>query len=204
MREPNGWGDPADDGRMSEALLYAGGEMTVAEAAAYEERLAEDQAAREALAAAVGLLGALADGRPVRPGPAYRSRVQARLCPRHGAWAWLAQPRLYRGHPAAWGLAGAAAAVLLMLAWAHAPWLAAPAAPAPALPAARYPDEGPGPAPAASADVATVWATLHTKDHLLKAHDEAARRKTRAEDRLHAGRPDEHRPHNAPEPERNN
>ncbi len=203
MREPNNSADPADEALMSAALLYAGGEMSGAEAAAFEVRLAEDQAAREALAAAAGLLGTLANGRPLRPDPAYRRRVAARLCPRPGAWAWLARPRLYRGHPAAWGLAGAAAAVLLMLAWTHAPWAAEGTVTAPGGPTLRHAEEPPAAIPAASADVASVWATLHTKDHLVRAHDEAARRRTRAEDRLHAARPDDHRPHNASDSERN-
>ncbi len=42
------------------AFVYVSGELTHAEAEAFERRLAQDQAAREAVAEAVALIGAVA------------------------------------------------------------------------------------------------------------------------------------------------
>src|SRR5262245_58228372 len=87
-----------------QALLYASGGLAEAEAAAFERRLAEDQASREALAQAVPLALALRGQAVSPPNPAYRTRVRQRLLPRR-----------FRGHPAYWAGLGAAAGVLVML-----------------------------------------------------------------------------------------
>src|SRR5262245_24129708 len=90
------------------ALLYASGELPTAEAVAFEVRLGEDQAAREALAQAVHMSVPLTSGVPSRPTPAYRQRVRQRL---RGGWgAWLLGRRNYRGHPLFYFAGGAAAA----------------------------------------------------------------------------------------------
>src|SRR5213080_840229 len=101
--------DPPDSGEPCEplafqALLYASEGLAEADAAAFERRLAEDQAAREALAQAVPLALALRGQAVSSPNPVYRSRVRRRLLPR--------PPRV---HPAVWTGLGAAAAVLVML-----------------------------------------------------------------------------------------
>jgi hypothetical protein len=66
-------GNAGDDALALQALLYASGELEEAEAAEFEERLAADQTARDALCQAVQLTETLA-GNPARsclsrPGP---------------------------------------------------------------------------------------------------------------------------------------
>src|SRR6266542_6142583 len=112
MRDAKGAGEPLH----LVALLYASGEMEAAEAADFERRLAEDQAARDALAGAVPLAQALAGRAAAVPDPAYRARVRRQLRPAPGLWQRLWAPRPYRGHPALWGAAGAAAAAVVALA----------------------------------------------------------------------------------------
>jgi anti-sigma-K factor RskA len=118
-----------DDGPALEALalLYANGELEGEERAGFEGRLAADQSARDALCQAVELAATLSGRAPRQPDAAYRSAVRDRLRPA-GLWGWLSRRRLYRGHPALWAVAGAAAAAVLFIAW-------------------------PGPAPAPHADV---------------------------------------------------
>src|SRR5215469_1893648 len=50
-----------------QAFLYVSGEMSPAEIEAFEDQLAHDQEAREALAAAAVLVGKLATARPAAP-----------------------------------------------------------------------------------------------------------------------------------------
>jgi anti-sigma factor RsiW len=184
MRESAAFDEP-NDRLMFQALLYAGGELEAPDAEAFERRLAEDQAAREALAAAVRL-SLTVDGRPsAEPDPAYRAQVVERLRPRRPLWQRLLARRSYRGHPAVWGLLGAAAAVLLLIGSGWSP-PAAPPSQAVAPPAARpaddvHPaetDEPPTP------EAAAIWATLSGKEHVVKAHGEEARRKARTQERL--------------------
>jgi anti-sigma factor RsiW len=95
-----------------QAYLYAGGELSDADRTRFEQRLAIDQAAREALANAVEMSAALR-GEASRPDPAYRDRVRQRLRP--SWWSRLLARRSYRGHPLLWTAAGAAASLLLAL-----------------------------------------------------------------------------------------
>jgi hypothetical protein len=167
-----------DDGLAWLALLYAGGELDPAEAALFEQRLAGDQQAREALAQAALL--AMPPGQPLAPDPAYRQRVHRRL--RRRPWSRLVQRRSYPGHPLLWSGAGAAAAALLttltfLLGMPAASPMADGHRPAPA-----EPREADG-EPPAQADVANVWARLHTTDHVARAHDEEMRRKSRTDQR---------------------
>src|SRR5690348_14391071 len=112
MRETPG--TASDDALLGQALLYAGGELDGPAAQAFEKSLELDQAARDALCAAVELASA-ADGRaPAAPDPAYRAAVRRRLRP--AAWRRLLGPRTYRGHPLLWSGLGAAAALLLAVA----------------------------------------------------------------------------------------
>jgi hypothetical protein len=102
-----------------QALLYVSGELPGAATTAFETRLGEDQAARDALCQAVQLAHAAPGGLTPRPDPAYRQQVHQRLRPRRGLWPWLTGKRLYRGHPLVWSALGAAAAVLLLVGIDH-------------------------------------------------------------------------------------
>jgi hypothetical protein len=165
-------GPAAGGDLLGQALLYAGGDLSAADAEAFEKRLENDQAAREALCAAVGLV------RPTAADPAYRAAVRRRLRP--PVWQRLLGRQTYRGHPVLWSGLGAAAALLLTLGVTgvrrHPADL--PAAPPPAAEAAR--EEPPEPSPA---DMADVWAELHEHQHLTRAHEEEMRRRNRPEGR---------------------
>jgi hypothetical protein len=183
MNEP----EPRDDADhlAMQAFLFACGELEDSEAEAYSRRLAEEQAAREALSRAVHLSGSLAGGTPRQPDPAYRARVRERLtAPARPAAAGVGPA--FRGYPLLWAGAGAAAMYLvsaLLSLWAppHA--------------------GGPNPAPVVSAEPppahrpasvvlpveeglppAEVWASLHTPDRLARVRDEEERRKSRADE----------------------
>jgi hypothetical protein len=99
-----------------QALLYASGEMDGTEARAFEARLGEDQAARDALCHAVHLSHPEAALGTLRPNPAYRSRIHAQVRNQRGFWHWLAGRRSYRGHPFAWTGLGVAATLLIAFA----------------------------------------------------------------------------------------
>ena len=103
---------PAADAELAvTALRYAAGEMTPADAEAFEARLGADQTARDALAEAVRL-SAAASGAPVpTPDPLVKQAVAERL---HPTWLSRLFPRRpYRGHPAVWaGLGGGVAAAI--------------------------------------------------------------------------------------------
>jgi hypothetical protein len=194
------YGDVTSEEAMNlQAFLYANGELEGAEAAAFEKRLAEDQAAREALCQAVSLSLTLNHQRKIGPDPSYRDRVRQRLR-RSGGWDWLLRPRTYRGHPALWSAVGAAAAVLLIMTLARLPAHLI-SQPHPPLPQPREPEEHVIPAPtpeppqmAATEDMATIWANLHSTRNVTRAHDEEMRRKQRTDDRSRPIKPIERRP----------
>jgi hypothetical protein len=162
-----------------QALLYAGDALAQDEARRFEQRLAQDQAAREALSRAVQVL----HGEPLRPDPAYRRRVRGRAG-RSGLLSWLLRPRPYRGHPAAWGLLGAAAAVLVLvgLGWVN-PFAARAGAGHPGAAAVLDLDGALSPQDEAvrTAEQAAIWAELPSGEHLLKVSHEEARRRARAD-----------------------
>ena len=88
------------------ALRYAAGDLSPAETASFEARLADDQDARDALSEAVRLSAAALGQEPPTPDRSFRSAIRERLtgwCP-----SWLAR-RAYRGHPFVWFGFGAAA-----------------------------------------------------------------------------------------------
>jgi len=193
----------------AQALLYAGGELEGADAVAFEQLLAEDQTAREVLRQAVQWTHTLG-GRPVPvPDLAYRARVRQHLMPTGGLWSCLA-PRSYPGHPALWTILGAGlglAATLLILVRGASPL---PPAPEPVaqsglprtLPQESEPNTpigltavpnagalpvrqvAPEMEPATQA-LAVAWAELPNSNHLIRAHEEENRRRSR--------RLDEHR-----------
>lgn len=196
MHQPTG-----NDSVALQAFLYATGELDEAEAAAFERRLGEDQAAREALCQAVELTQALAPRPAPRPDPSYRQRVRERL--RHRRLGWLFGRQTYRGHPAVWSAVGAAAAVLIVISIAHLQAALVTQRHRP-LPVPRgVEQEAPIPAPfveppqlTATEDMAVTWATLHTNsvNHVTKVHDEEMRRKHRLEERTRLALPAERRP----------
>jgi hypothetical protein len=168
---------------LFQALRYAAGELAGPDSAAFERRLAGEQAAREALCRAVELAHGLTGEPPLAPRPEYRQRARRRLQPRPRRWTGLFRRRSYPGHPLLWaGLGGVAVALLV---WACASPLA-PAPPATVVeiqpPAAPVPSEAP-PAEGLS-DVARVWADLHNPDHLTRVVDDENRRRLRAETHL--------------------
>ncbi|MCI0357416.1 MAG: hypothetical protein L0211_02900 [Planctomycetaceae bacterium] len=84
------------------AFCYAAGEMNAADAAAFEQRLAEDQAAREALARAVELTEAVAAAESLEPAVTLNEAT----------WNW--SRRL------GWMAIGSAASLLVALLWSGA------------------------------------------------------------------------------------
>jgi hypothetical protein len=158
------------------ALLYSSGELEGAEAAAFEERLAVDQAARDALAQ-VAQLSLLASGCSPVPSPSWREAARRRLHPHATVWQRILGRRVYRGHPVAWSILGAVAATVVFTLFAPSrPTSHASVPPAPELaPVDALNADADAPPP----EVANAWAELRSGDHLARAHDEAARRKDR-------------------------
>jgi hypothetical protein len=158
----------------AQALLYANGELDGADGTAFEQRLAADQTAREALAQAVELVRTV-NGAVSSPNPDYRLRVQARLLPR-GLWSWVGRRRFYRGHPVAWLLTGAAmaAAVLLLVGVPSAP-SAASAPEAKVQPTPSLTDTTPAP----TEKQAQIWGDLTNTEHLAQAVAEVKGRRDR-------------------------
>jgi hypothetical protein len=173
---PENNGDTRREALAIEALLYASGALGGPAEAAFEKRLGDDQRARDALSRAVAFFHG---DEPPRPDPAYRERVRQHLQPRRGLLAWLLRPRWYRGHPAAWGGLGAAAAVLVMFVFLRGS-PAAPALPAPAVHDVAAHGAGIDDEETVAAQ-ARIWADMPRSEHLQKASEEQARRRARAE-----------------------
>src|SRR5262245_6010314 len=115
---------PAESGGSDDlvlkAMLYASGELDAADAAAFEQRLGDDQAARDALCQAVELTHGLGNQPPAVPDPEYRSRVRHRLRQRRRRRVGLSNLNSpFFAHPAFWSVMGAALAVLLMVIIRH-------------------------------------------------------------------------------------
>lgn len=98
------------------ALRYAAGDLPADQMTAFEERLAEDQPARDALAEAIRLSASAVGQPPPVPSAAVRAGARDRLFP---TWlTWLFPRKSYRGHPATWaGLGGTVAATAAVLAY---------------------------------------------------------------------------------------
>jgi hypothetical protein len=168
----------ADDPLL--AARYAAGELDDAAAAAFERRLAGDQAVRDALCAAVrGMRSAAGRPDPV-PNPAYRERVRTRLREAAGRARPDARGRSWRHH-AAWAIAGAAAAALVLFS------IRGPSVPtdgSDCVPCDSA-QEAAAPLPRGDAptDDAEGWPELLSGQHLAQTIHEENRRKSRAEDR---------------------
>jgi hypothetical protein len=180
------------DPLAGQALLYAGGELSDADAAAFEHRLAADQAVRDALVQAVQLAQPL-HGRPASPDPDYRRAVRQRLRPAWSPWQFLFGRRTFRGHPLLWSMAGGALAALLLLVFLPRPEpgvVVVTAAPPGESSIAEEPPTSPDDD---ALDVARAWAEIPKGDHLMRAREEEIRRKVRAEDRSRNTHGDERR-----------
>jgi hypothetical protein len=179
-------------------MLFAAGELDGLAAAGFEAQLATDPAAQEALIQAVAL-HELLTGPPRPPRKDYRAVVRQQVTARRSWWNRLAGRRISTGHPAAWGLLGAAAAALLFLVLpSGAPDLPPPVDSA-SLPVVGVVAVPPEPAvvgeeettvviavpepESATDNPAEVWADLTNMDHLQRAHEEHMRRRTRSTER---------------------
>lgn len=155
------------------AFRYACEDLSPDDAASFEERLAWDQGARDALCRGIQTAGSLSGSVPQGPDRSYRNRVRKRLL----------QGRQVV-HPVVWAFLGAAAAVLAMLSFGYQrsddarSGLANRGREAPSVASAKPA----GPAEVPPIVVANVWADLHTPDHLARVHDEEARRRSRQDD----------------------
>jgi hypothetical protein len=89
---PTDPGDEAWPRDLDRALLYAAGRLSPVEAQAFEQRLAEDQGARDVLCRAVELAHSLAGREPAAPRPAYRERVRQRLGNRRDGSSLMERP----------------------------------------------------------------------------------------------------------------
>jgi len=173
-----------DDNLAALALLYANGEMDVADARAFEQRLNEDQKAREALCQAVELARTLEGCPPPTPNPSYRAGVRVRLRSQ-GVLS-----RRYRGHPVFWTALGAAASVLLVVCVNHF-----------AVPTTRVPDNNwavsakPQAAEQAADpaldEAARAWADIPKHDHLSRVREEEQRRKSHRSEEMRIVRNEE-------------
>ncbi len=198
MHDPSMSSEPAES-LAAQAFLYASGELEPEEARSFELRLGEDQAARDALCQAVGT-SLVASDAGVRPDPAYRERVRARLC-RPTLLVKMFPRRYYRGHPALWSGLGAAGALLVVAFFIPARTMGKRFQPVSTDLGAAPPAAVPGPVeptrPASpTIDVAGLWAELPNGEHLLRARDEEARRRLRSEDLHRLSTEEQHsRPH---------
>jgi hypothetical protein len=163
------------------AYLYVSGELTEAERAEFEQQLALEQPAREALAEAVRLSAALTGG-VASPDPAYRERVRARLQP--SWWQRLLARRSYHGHPLVWAAFGAAAALLVALTVLR---------PAPKVRVIvdrgeRAQQQSDEPPDETLRYISMTWADLSTPEHVARTHAEKSLRESRAEERRQSRR----------------
>ncbi len=177
---------PLGDALRFQAWRYASGALPPAEAATFERRLGDEQAARDALCQAVQITALLNGHKPPQPQGSYRTRVWQRLGRRPAVGRGLFQRQIYRGHPALWSALGAAAAVLLIVGFGRLAWTeplpVPPVAASPSTPTSLPTSGGEESRSLVMVEVAQVWAELHSTAHLTRAHDEEARRKLRVEE----------------------
>jgi hypothetical protein len=169
-----------------QALLYAGGELDEEDSKVFEQRLADDQTARDALCQASQVLESGHSQNPLGPDPGYRQKVLLQLSGGSNFWEKFFAIRPQRGHPLLWGLCGAAAALLLLVGFekyeagqvknAESPALGTPNESI-STQALGIQELGP------LAETADIWADMHPSDHLLKARDDEVRRRVRALER---------------------
>jgi hypothetical protein len=176
--------DRLKDTLSFQALLYAGGELDEEDSKSFEQRLADDQTARDALCQATQALEAAHSQAFFRPDPGYRQKVLLQLSG-GSLWHRLFAIRPHRGHPLVWGVSGAVAAFFFFVGLANfeayqgknevAPLGATNESMSTQSMGVQELDP--------LAETADIWATMHPSDHLLKAHDDEARRRIRAGER---------------------
>lgn len=175
------------------ALRYAAGDLTAAETAAFEARLAHDQKARDALEEAVRLSAAALGQRPPAAHQSFRAAVREKLT----GWNLPGfARRAYRGHPFAWaGLGAATVAACTVIGLTLADRTSAPVdeglqaavvlepepvAPDSAVALTNPQDCDPALLAACGGEstgnsVAEIWAHLSTPDQVEKLHDDEIR-----------------------------
>ncbi len=179
------------------ALRYAARDLTPSELAAFEEQLATDQTARDALAEAVRLSAQAIGQEPPKPQAACRALLRARL-----NWD------TYRGHPLYWAGLGAVAVaacaiVVVALADRASPRMATPTvrgnetAPAPREKADTEPHtepphagsfvahETPPPLCGDNRSIAEIWAELSTPEHVERTRDDEQRLRLKMQSLAH-------------------
>ena len=119
MLEESPAGSTGDDELAYTALLYASGELEGDDAVAFEQRLAEDQTARDALCQAVEYTTLASGQTPTAPDPAYRDRVRQRLRHRRRQIQNEARHHSAFGPAVLWIVLGATAAILVMIVLGH-------------------------------------------------------------------------------------
>jgi hypothetical protein len=169
------------------ALRYAAGDLSPAEAEAFERLLADDQDARDALSEAVRLSAAALGQAAPAPDRSFRTRLRARL------------GLSYRG-PLAWSAFGAAvvaAGALLAVSAADragpppaaSPFVANDAPVVASADAPASPEPAPNePLPGTCGDersVAEIWADLSGHEGVEKSHDEEMKWRQRVRDLSH-------------------
>jgi anti-sigma-K factor RskA len=159
------------------AFRYANGELDKVAAAAFESRLADDQAARDALCAAVCLRQSMTSDTELTPDPAYREGVRVRL---QASRRRVAGRIGFRGTPTTWALGGAAAAALLLVTLRL---VSQGADLENAVPAVAIQMPGPAAECVEAEDDGDDIPELIGGQHLARAVHEENRRKVRAEDR---------------------
>jgi hypothetical protein len=191
----------ADDPALrTQALLYSFGELSEEEARRFEERLAQDQAAREALALAVQRCQRMAGHTPQGPGPDVRRKVLQRLrgtpSPAPAAVppaaAVLPPARSERARPVVWALTGAAATLLVLAVGALAPGRVAAPRPQPQKPEPVAADPNVLNKPVNEAgetldvpleQIAEAWGSVPYSQHLTRTMQETQQRQGRGEER---------------------
>lgn len=174
-----------DPALQSTALRYAAGDLGPSEGAAFEDRLAVDQDARDALAEAVRLSAAALGQAAPKPSAAVRARLRERL-------TWTPSRGL------AWAAGGAAVvAVCTLVGLSLANHIDPPVFTDPATHSAAHPEDAEAPEPdvpslpldatvpvaaetppGACGDdrsVAEIWADLSSHEHVEKTRDDEAR-----------------------------
>ncbi len=147
-------GEPAPDNSTDDcdwlAFRYVAGEMPADEAEQFEDRLAHDQAAREAVAASVRLVGLVAAAGHM---PGAASPLPIAFDTPHSGPAPVAKPVPPRWMSTVWGTAGVAAALLAAFCLWNVGDLLAPSS------GLVRPDMAHGELPAGPGLLAAVWAT---------------------------------------------
>lgn len=179
-----------DSTLQTTALRYAAGDLSPGEVEAFELRLAEDQAARDALSEAVRLsAAAIGQASPV-PDPSFRALIRTRL-----GFGSRSRPLLWAGLGAAVvavcalfavsaadRAAPAEEAVAAPITTASEPLANAPAPDSPAAPDAVAPEHPAGACNDEQRSVAEIWADLSSHEGVEKAHEDEMKWRQRVRD----------------------